>query len=100
MDIANLGASFPAIQAHLQLFTFLLLALPATSFITIKFWLVSRSMSKVQRKTEWVVPPSEDSQEMNAFFDHESSPRANVNHRLLHHQKAVTTKSPNLKRIA
>jgi hypothetical protein len=82
MDIANLGASFPAIQAHLQFFAFLLFALPAMSFIGIKFWLAARSTSNAPRIPKWYVPPSEDSEGANCFFDYESSPKTTANARL------------------
>ena len=100
MEITNLGASLSVVHAHLQLFAFLLLALPATSFITIKFWLASRSNSNVQRKTQWYVPPAEDSERMNSFFDHESSPRAISTSQLHQRQKSAGAKNSGLKRIA
>ncbi len=100
MDIANLGANFSAVQGHLQLFAFLLLALPSMSFVTIKFWLTARSTAKVQRTTEWYVPPSKESEGMNSLFDHESSPKAISTHQLLQRQKAAGAGNTGLKRIA
>jgi hypothetical protein len=93
MDITNLGAELSIVQAHLRLFAFLLLALPATSIITIKFWLATRSASNVQRKTQWEVPPAEDSEGMNSFFDHESVPRAISTSQLRQRQKLAGVKN-------
>ena len=56
MDILNLGADASVVRSNIELFAFLLMALPAISFLMMKFWLATRVSSKVQRTTEWVVP--------------------------------------------
>jgi len=55
MDILNLGADASVVRSNIELFAFLLMALPAISFLMMKFWLATRATSKVQRTTEWVV---------------------------------------------
>ena len=56
MDTLSFSVNASVVRSHIELFAFLLLALPAISFLTMKFWLATRATSKVQRTTEWVVP--------------------------------------------
>jgi len=56
MDILKLGVDASVVRSHIEFLAFLLLALPAISFLTMKFWVTTRATSKVQRTTEWVVP--------------------------------------------
>jgi hypothetical protein len=63
MDTLSFSVNASVVRSHIELFAFLLLALPAISFLTMKFWLATRATSKVQRTTEWVVVPQELEQE-------------------------------------
>lgn len=73
MDIPNVGASFSMVREHLQLFVILLFALPAISFVSIKFWIAARA-SKVQRNTNWFVPTDleSDAARMHYSLQHNS----------------------------
>ena len=44
MDPANVGANFSMVREHLQIFAVLLFALPALTFVSIKFWIAMRDV--------------------------------------------------------
>jgi hypothetical protein len=79
MDPSSIGANLSIVRAHLELFVVLLVALPAFSFLMMKFWIAGRSM-KVQRNTNWFVPTDleSDAAKMHYNMQHNSVAFAQV----------------------
>jgi hypothetical protein len=68
MDPANVGANFSMVREHLQIFAVLLFALPALTFVSIKFWIAGRS-AKAQRTTDWFVPSDLESEAARMHYE-------------------------------
>jgi len=64
----TLGLSFAL--DHAEIYGYLLLALPALSFLSIKIWFISRDDAKAERTTQWYLPPSVESDAMKIVFNH------------------------------
>jgi hypothetical protein len=79
MDPSSIGENLLIVRAHLELFVVLLVALPAFSFLLIKFWIAGRS-TKVQRTTNWFVPTDleSDSAKLHYSMQHNSVAFAQV----------------------
>ena len=100
MDTLNLGADASVLRSHIELFAFLLLALPAISFLTMKFWLATRTTSKVQRTTEWVVPQELEPERARPLRGRPASSTLTVHQIACQRRHAAATKIPSLKRSA
>jgi hypothetical protein len=72
MDIINFGASLAIVREHGSLFAFLMIAVPAFSFLSMKSWLATRATARVQRRTRWVVQCESDSEKTPGFADLQS----------------------------
>jgi hypothetical protein len=69
MEFVNLTPDLSIVRAHVELFAYLLFALPPVTFLSIKFWITLKTASKVQRSTQWFVPNELDSQETRTPSD-------------------------------
>ena len=94
MDPSSIGANLLIVRTHLELFVVLLVALPAFSFLLMKFWIAGRS-TKVQRTTNWFVPTDleSDSAKMHYRMQHNSVAFAHQVHRNSRHAVAVRNSS-------
>jgi hypothetical protein len=94
MDPSSFGANLSIVRAHLELLVVLLVALPAFSFLLMKFWIVGRT-TKVQRTTNWFVPTDleSDSAKMHYSMQHNSVAFAHQVHRNSRHAVAVRNSS-------
>jgi len=88
MDFANLTLNFSFLQAHQQLFAFLIVAGPLLSFLSIKFWIVAKDTANAQRTTQWYVPNASESDATKAVFGHSARPVAFA------HQSTRTPRRP------
>ena len=100
MDIANLSADLSVVRAHLELFAFLLLAVPPISFLTIKFWLTASAASKVQHSTEWVVPRELDSDGDRSLFESKPAVAFSIHQIESQRRHAAAMKTARIKRSA
>ncbi|WP_348264664.1 hypothetical protein P8935_09025 [Telmatobacter sp. DSM 110680] len=98
MDPSSIGAKLSTVRAHLEIFVVLLVALPAFSFLMMKFWIAGRS-AKVQRNTNWFVPTDLESEaaKMHYSMQHNSVAFAHVRR---NQRTAVTVRKPSSRRSA
>ncbi len=100
MDTLSFSVNASVVRSHIELFAFLLLALPAISFLTMKFWLATRATSKVQRTTEWVVSQELEPERARPLRGRPATTSLTVHQIECQRRHAAATKISSLKRSA
>jgi len=100
MDNLSLGFDASVVRSHIELFAFLLLVLPAISFVTMKFWLATRSASRVQRTTAWVVSQELEPERLRPLRARPATSMLTVHQIECQRRHAAASKISSLKRSA